>query len=63
MNNSWWIYWQGANHYKPEYAYFLTRMPKNGTTYICKSNIEVDSSTTTFKNIVNAVELDVKTVT
>jgi hypothetical protein len=33
MNNSWYIYWQGANHYMPDHAYFFTRMPKNGTTY------------------------------
>lgn len=55
MNNSWWIYWQSANHYKPDYAYFLTRMPKNGTSYLCKTSNDYDSSSTIFKNIVSAV--------
>jgi hypothetical protein len=55
MNNSWYIYWQGGNHYKPDYAYFMTRMPKNGTVYTCKSSTDFDAASTVFRNIVNAV--------
>jgi hypothetical protein len=57
LNNSWWFYWKGPNHYKPTYAYFIAKNAKNtsGSTLIANGYDLSTSISTISKNVINAV--------
>ena len=66
LDGNWWIYWKGPNHYKEEYAYFLSRIDEVNATedkVSCFTHSNTSYSyDNVFKNIVNALETDNVTI-
>ena len=65
QNGQWWIYWRGANHYQPYYAYYISRQDGESSNFKCETSSSYpyyNTTTSVFANVVNVAESDYRDI-